>query len=124
VSTITEARHIMVVEDEPALSQMIHDVLELYGLSSVGAGTPAIAHSLAASASPGLFLIDLMLPGLSGIELAQQLRANGFESTPMIAMSASNLILQVAEESGVFQETLRKPFELSDLMAALERHLD
>ena len=57
-----------------------------------------------------------MLPGMSGIDLAQRLRDDGFPETPMIAMSASPAMLKQASASHLFQGTLPKPFELQALL--------
>jgi CheY-like chemotaxis protein len=74
-----------------------------------------------AAVSPALFLVDVMLPGMSGIELAEQLRAGGFARTPMIAMSASPGMLRAAAESRLFQEILPKPFDLTTLLDCVGR---
>jgi two-component system response regulator MtrA len=114
-------RMVLVVEDDPHTVQMVHDVLELDGLTAVGVGDPEQVEGVARSIVPDLFLIDVMLPGRSGIELAAQLRETAFTNTPMIAMSASPLMAEVAAESGLFQAQLEKPFDVDDL---LERILE
>lgn len=72
---------------------------------------------------PRLFMLDLMLPAMSGIELAQRLRTDGYRETPIIAMSASPTMLQVAEESELFHGSLGMPFELDGLLEAVECYL-
>lgn len=74
------------------------------------------------SAHPDVFLLDLMLPGMSGIDLARRLRDLGYLREPMIAMSASPRMLNAANRSGLFQETLAKPFDLSTLLDTVERY--
>jgi two-component system response regulator MtrA len=69
-----------------------------------------------------LILIDLMLPGRSGVKLAGELRANGFVQTPIVAISASPILLHVAQQSGLFQETLSKPFDLSRLLECVRSY--
>jgi CheY-like chemotaxis protein len=70
-----------------------------------------------------MFLVDLMLPGCNGIELARRLRDMGFEQTPIVATSASRGMLAGAEASGLFDETLPKPFDLSTLLDCVDRFL-
>jgi CheY-like chemotaxis protein len=65
-----------------------------------------------------------MLPGMSGIELAERLRAGGYSQTPMIAMSASGLMSRFAAESGYFQEAIDKPFDVDALLKCVERYLE
>jgi DNA-binding response OmpR family regulator len=113
---------ILVIEDEPELRQMILDLLEASGFLAVGVDRPEFANSVAAGEHPDLFIVDLMLPGLNGIELAKDLRAHGYERTPMIAISASRSMLESAEESRLFQEMLRKPFDVMSLIDCVERY--
>lgn len=71
-----------------------------------------------------LFLLDMMLVGTTGIEVARILRANGFADTPMIAMSASGQMLRAATDSRLFAATLPKPFELTHLLETVSRFTD
>ncbi len=117
------APRIAVVEDEIAVLEMLRDLLEADGFSVVALDHPDRIQTIESDAPPDLFLIDLMLPGRSGIELAEQLRSTGFTNTPMIAMSASRAMTRFASESGLFQETIYKPFDLSTLLECVERHV-
>ncbi|HEX6506126.1 MAG TPA: response regulator [Chloroflexota bacterium] len=114
---------IAVVDDEPAVLQMIQDFLQIEGYSSVGADATSIGGLIAAGEKPRLFLIDLMLGETSGIEVAQRLHDAGFGDVPMLAVSASRAFLQMASASGLFQDVVYKPFDLADLRGRIERHL-
>jgi CheY-like chemotaxis protein len=114
---------IVVVEDEPDILHVLRDVLELEGFQVVGVPRPELVQTAVGAVAPDLFLIDVMLPGMSGIELAEQLRASGHGETPMVAMSASRLMSDIAEESGVFQATVDKPFDLPALLSCVEAYL-
>jgi two-component system sensor histidine kinase/response regulator len=72
---------------------------------------------------PALLLIDIMLPQMSGIELAQTLRGQGYAETPLIGMSASRLMREMAADSALFTAVISKPFELTALLSLLRRHL-
>lgn len=113
----------MVVEDEPEVLELIRDVLELRGFRVIGVSEPAGALHAAQSGRPDLFLIDVMLPGVSGIELAGRLKLQAASPTPMIAMSASRLMTRLAVQSGVFTRTIDKPFEVFELLACVEHSL-
>ncbi len=112
----------MVVEDEPSVLEMLQEVLQGHGFCVVGVPYPELVHTIDAGLQPDLFLVDVMLPGMSGIELAAQLRACGFSDTPIIAMSASPLLLEVAAGSNLFQGVLAKPFDLSKLLDYVARY--
>lgn len=114
---------VLVVEDDPLLLQVIRDLLAMYGLQTVGATTSEQAHALATTARPVVCLIDLMLSESSGLELASQLRASGLAETPMIAMSVSDEMLGAAERSGLFQQVLWKPFQVTELIACINESL-
>ena len=61
-----------------------------------------------------------MLPGMSGIEVAGQLRTRGF-TTPIIGISASRLMLEVATGSGLFDDIVYKPFDLHELVDCIRQ---
>ena len=116
-------RCVVVIEDEPEVLELIRDVLELRGFRVVGVSKPADALRAAQDSPADLFLIDVMLPGISGVELAGQLQRQGAAQTPMIAMSASRLMTRLAVQSGVFTQTIDKPFEVFALLACVEHSL-
>ncbi|HEY8685374.1 MAG TPA: response regulator [Chloroflexota bacterium] len=114
-------RLVVVVDDEPDLRSLICEVLEEEGYSVVSLPHPSLALGL--EQMPSLFLIDLMLPGMTGIELAQQLRQGPFGETGMIGLSASSAMLRHANDSHLFQETIQKPFDLEYLLEAVRQHV-
>lgn len=114
---------VVVVEDEIDLLQLVRDVLEMQGMSVRSTSDPRQIESVVKSVRPELFLINVMLPGMSGIDLARKLRGNGFATIPMIAMSASKSMAVMARESGQFQEAIDKPFDIDELLDAVKRHL-
>jgi CheY-like chemotaxis protein len=120
----TTSRTIVVVDDEPDVLDLISSVLEDEGYSVLRLSHPVFVRDLKGrSPQPSLFVLDIMLPTMSGIQLARRLREDGYGNTPMIAMSASPSMLQVAEESALFQHSLSKPFDLDALLQAVEDHL-
>jgi CheY-like chemotaxis protein len=73
--------------------------------------------------NPGLILVDLMLPGETGLQLARELRDGPFSHTPMIAISADRLALLFAARSGLFQDTIAKPFELASFLETTQHYV-
>lgn len=107
--------HIVVLEDEPAVLEMLCAALESEGLVV----TPVAFPNLNVNAWPrqtDVFLIDCMLPHHDGVETAAWLAAHGFRDTPKICMSASSQVLREASNSPLFQAVLAKPFDLSELV--------
>jgi CheY-like chemotaxis protein len=112
----------VVVDDERDILTLICSLLEEEGYTVICLTHP-VETSRLEGRDPHLFVLDIMLPAMSGISLAAQLRQNGYSTTPMIAMSASPAMLKLAEESTFFQGTLHKPFDLDGFIHAVEQHL-
>lgn len=112
---------VVVIDDEPDVLELIHEVLREEGLPVIAVDQPDRAVNVVAQTMPKMFLVDLMLPGCDGIELARRLRQMGLERTPMVAMSASMGMLTAAEASELFDDTLAKPFDLNTLLDCIDR---
>jgi DNA-binding response OmpR family regulator len=111
---------IAIIEDDRDILELLFEVFEAEGFRVIAFSTPDVARISGIVPSSTLFLIDLMLPGINGVELACRLRKATFYDSPMIAMSASRLMLEVAAGSGLFEGTVAKPFNLSTLLQAVE----
>ena len=74
------AATVLVVEDEPAIQELIAYNSNRPAISRCGPTMPSRPFALVQDALPDLVLLDWMLPGLSGIELARRLRATGAPS--------------------------------------------
>jgi two-component system phosphate regulon response regulator PhoB len=85
----TMSATILVVEDEPAILELIAYNLRLAGHQPLCADSAEQALRLVSNALPDLVLLDWMLPGTSGIELARRLRADKrTRSIPIIMLTA------------------------------------
>jgi CheY-like chemotaxis protein len=113
--------YIVVVDDEPGILDTLCEVLEMEGYVTACVDHPDDTGRSASMRRPDLFLIDLMLPGMDGIALARSLRLQGFQDTPMIAMSASNEMVRSAKQSGLFQDAISKPFDVDNILDRVER---
>jgi len=121
------AAHVLVVEDDPSLSQIVCAFLELNGYACTPAfsGTEARLLLQDPAASYDLVVCDLMLPGMPGEELIAQLRANpGTVRLPVVVVSAKG---QVSDRVDVLRmgadDYLVKPFPLEELLARIEVQL-
>jgi CheY-like chemotaxis protein len=115
-------RCIVVVDDEPDVLDLVRQILEEDGMLVIAVDGPARMEKIKHEITANLVLVDLMLPGMTGIELARRLQANSMVGIPMIAMSASRSMLRAAADSQLFRQTLAKPFELSELLDAVEKY--
>jgi two-component system phosphate regulon response regulator PhoB len=83
------AATVLVVEDEPAIQELIAYNLRQAGHQALRADSAEQALRLVQDALPDLVLLDWMLPGLSGIELARRLRADRrTKGVPIIMLTA------------------------------------
>ncbi len=94
------------------------------GYEVIAASHPDDVERNIGEAQPDLFLLDIMLPRVSGIELAQHLRDTGYAAVPMIAMSASKLMSHMATSSGVFDDAIDKPFEIDELLSVIQQQIE
>ncbi|GAC1629109.1 MAG: hypothetical protein NVS4B2_10820 [Chloroflexota bacterium] len=119
----TVARHIVIVDDEETILQILCDVLEMEGFDVACLDHPRLVDTHVAGTAANLFLIDLMLPTMTGIELASKLRRDGHDSTPMIAISASASMRRAATQSGLFHATIAKPFDLDRVVETVQQYV-
>ena len=78
---------ILIVDDDPELRETVSILLEREQFVPIQAVDGDTGLEKALSVKPNLILVDLRLPGLSGIELCKQLRINRTD-TPIIVLSA------------------------------------
>lgn len=114
---------IVVIDDERGVLDLLRQVLEDEGLQVMCLDHPRQTGGLHTAVRPRLFLIDLMLPGRNGIELARELHARSFSQVPMIAMSASSSMAREARATGLFRDTINKPFDLDHVVETVERYI-
>jgi two-component system phosphate regulon response regulator PhoB len=117
------SKTILICEDDQNLRQLVRVILG-EGYRFVEADTGHEALELALEIRPDLVILDLMLPGASGLDVLRSLRKDlPGGDTPVIVMSAWGHADQAALEAGA-DRFLPKPFEPEDLTAMVEEVLD
>jgi DNA-binding response OmpR family regulator len=113
---------VLVVEDEAHLATGIKFNLELegYDVEVVGDGTEAVARLAPAEHGVDLVILDVMLPGLDGFQVAQRMREAG-NYAPVLMLTAKSLPEDIVHglEAGA-DDYLAKPFDLSVLLARVK----
>lgn len=115
-------KKILIVEDEPAIREMVALVLSNAGLEPIEAGDAGSAQALIAERGlPDLILLDWMLPGASGIDLARRLKKDELtRDVPIIMLTARG-----EEEDKVraldvgADDYVTKPFSPRELVARI-----
>jgi DNA-binding response OmpR family regulator len=115
---------VLILEDEVPLLDIVQEFLKEEGMRPICASRPDVALRLAEELRPDLVIIDVMLSGASGIEVAVKLRDGGLPDTPIMAVSASSLMLDFARQMGVFDAYMTKPFDLDGLLSAIRGLLE
>jgi len=113
--------NILLVEDEPAIQELLAFNVTQCGYRAIQASDADSAMALINRALPDLILLDWMLPGISGVELARRLRADQrTQSIPIIMLTARtderDKVLGL--ESGA-DDYITKPFSPRELMARI-----
>ncbi len=110
---------ILVIEDDRNISEMLTDMLQSAGYEAIGLRHPDLVMEVVGHERPDLILLDVMLPRKSGIEVADQLWVNGFGAIPIIAMSASPIMIDLAGQTPFFESVLQKPFEMDAFLGEI-----
>ncbi|QPT40861.1 Phosphate regulon transcriptional regulatory protein phoB [Oligella ureolytica] len=116
------ASTILVVEDEPAIQELIAVNLSFAGHKVLRADDAEQARVLIDAELPDLILLDWMLPGLSGLQMARQLRSDErTKEVPIIMLTAKGEETDKVEglESGA-DDYITKPFSPKELMARIK----
>ncbi|HLF48127.1 MAG TPA: response regulator [Methylomirabilota bacterium] len=117
---------ILIVEDNEKNRKLERDVLQFHGYRIAEAETAEEGLRLALESPPALVLMDIQLPGMSGIEALGRLRADPrTRSIPVIAVTASamNQDRQKIMSAG-FDGYQSKPINVKEFVAAVRQMLD
>src|ERR1700759_1369571 len=113
---------ILIVEDEPAIRDMVAFALRKAGMDPVHAGGARAAQGMISERVPDLILLDWMLPGMSGLELARRLRKEELSrEIPIIMLTARGEEMDRVNglEAGV-DDYVIKPFSTRELVARIK----
>jgi len=108
--------HVLIIEDEPVLRDVLSDNLEHegYRVSTTGDGHEAL--TIWPASKPDLVVLDVMLPGLSGFEICERMRRTG-DVTPVLFLSArSQAEDRIRGLSAGGDDYLVKPFNRTEFL--------
>jgi two-component system response regulator MtrA len=116
------SQRVLVVDDDTALAEMIGIVLRTEGFDPVFCADGEQAVDAFRESKPDLVLLDLMLPGMDGIEVCGRIRAES--GTPIIMLTAKSDTTDVVRglESGA-DDYMVKPFNPKELIARIRTRL-
>jgi two-component system cell cycle response regulator DivK len=113
---------VLVVEDNERNAKLLRDVLEHRGYGVLVAATGEAGVAMAREHHPALVLMDIQLPGISGIEAFAQLRADdGTKDIPVVAVTASAMQEEREQiETAGFAGYQPKPIQVMAFLEAVE----
>ena len=113
---------VLVVDDDQALSEMLGIVLRAEGYEALFCDDGSKAQGIFQETKPDLVLLDLMLPGIDGIEVCKRIRSES--GVPIVMLTARGDTLDVVKglESGA-DDYIIKPFKPKELVARIKARL-
>jgi len=122
MTQIDPLHRVLVVEDEPAISESVSYALETEGMSVEVAYNAPEALSKVRRRPPSLVLLDVMLPGGSGLDVCREIRT--FSDVPIIVLSARDAEAdKVAGLELGADDYVTKPFSMRELIARVRSHI-
>jgi DNA-binding response OmpR family regulator len=120
---MTEERpRVLIVEDEPDMNSLEAEILSAYGFDPICAANAEEALAALEKTVPAAIVLDLMLPGLSGLELCRRLKTSRTtQAIPILICSALDAAVErrMGYEAGA-DDYLPKPFQPESLITHLE----
>lgn len=113
---------ILVVDDDPAISEMLTIVLEAEGFEAVPVMDGMEAVPAFHSNNPDLILLDLMLPGMSGVDICKEIRKESNVPIVMLTAKTDTVDVVLGLESGA-DDYITKPFKPRELIARIRARL-
>ena len=119
--TQTALNTVLIVDDDYEIRDVLSDVLESWGYGTLCASDGQVALNILKQTTPGLILLDLMMPGASGADfLATRSQSEFLMTIPVIMMSANFDQLQREYYS---YDRVGKPFDLNRLQDLISRRI-
>jgi DNA-binding response OmpR family regulator len=113
---MTMSPTVLVVDDEPTIREVVVSYLEREGYDTLEAGDGREAQQLLQNHTPHLVVLDLMLPGMDGLELCRWIRSNSDLPVIMLTARGEEADRIVGLELGA-DDYVTKPFSPRELVA-------
>ena len=109
---------ILVVDDEPVFIEALTISLEREGFGVIAAGDGPAALKAISEKDPDLILLDVMLPGMSGIDVCREIRKSSSVPVIMVTAKGEEIDAVVGLEVGA-DDYITKPYRLRELIARI-----
>jgi CheY-like chemotaxis protein len=116
---------ILIIEDDPSSRKLLRDTLQVAGYRTVESPTAEIGLQIAGERRPALILMDIRLPGMSGVEALQHLRRDPVtRAIAVIAVTASAAGAWGELDRAGFDALETKPVSIAGLLRKIRTALD
>jgi two-component system, OmpR family, response regulator MtrA len=113
------ALKILSIDDEPSITLLISALLGTHGMEVITANSGREGLQLFRAETPDLVLLDVMMPGMNGLEVCQAIRS--FSNVPIIGFSALSDPREIANAMKAgFNDFLEKPSSTEILVARIQ----
>ncbi len=113
---------ILIVEDEADIQALVHRVLTANGFEVFKASSGEEGLIKATTLKPDLIILDLMMPGLSGLEVCRLIKGRqDTKEIPVLILSALNRSVdrEYARDAGA-ERYMSKPFQIDELLVTID----
>jgi CheY-like chemotaxis protein len=117
----TQQQYILVVDDVPDNCWMLQTLLELEGYKVKISGDGYDALDLIESNPPALILLDMMMPGINGLEVAKRVRENRrLPFIPIVMLTAWDNLSESPDYASKIDALITKPIDFDKFFATVE----
>jgi two-component system, OmpR family, response regulator MtrA len=113
---------VLVVDDDAALAEMLSLVLRNEGFEAIWCGHGDKALGAFRDSRPDLVLLDVMLPGLNGVDVCREIRAESMVPIIMLTARSDTIDVVAGLEAGA-DDYVAKPFKAKELVARIRTRL-
>lgn len=113
---------VLVVDDDPALAEMLGIILHNEGLEVTHVADGSTAVQAFRDSKPDVVLLDVMLPGIDGVEVCRRIRAEALTPIIMLTARTDTVDVVLGLESGA-DDYVTKPFKPQELVARVRARL-
>ena len=117
---------LLVIEDNPLLTTMYKTAFEKEGLNINIAHNAKDGFLLLKKESPDLILLDILMPGMSGLEFLERIRKNKTNNHKVVVLSvlSDKETIEKAKQLGALEYLVKSQLNLSDIVARVIVHIN
>ena len=115
---------VLVVDDDPAVLELLSDLLQLHGYTVSVASSGEAALEQASQVEFGVVLLDVRMPGMSGTDVLERLGAHSPDTAVVMVTAAKDVDQAVQSMKQGAYDVILKPFHQDDVLMRMERAIE